>query len=184
MAQVLVPLAEGFEEIEAVAIVDILRRAEIDVISAGLADGPVTGSRGIVVVPDTTIAQVQDDPFEMIVLPGGLPGTTHLQGDSRIINMIRRVHDQGGYVTAICAAPSIFAGMGLLKGRQVTSHPSVKTADGFAEAEYIEQRVVVDGHFITSRGPGTAIEFAMQLVETLAGPAKVEQLNQGMLARL
>lgn len=184
MARVLVPLAEGFEEIEAVTVIDILRRAEVEVVSAGLTDGPITGSRGIVITPDTAVHRILEDDFDMVVLPGGLPGTTHLRLDKRIHEIVRRIHERKGYVTAICAAPSIYAELGFLEGRKATSHPSVAEEEHFAGVDYSEDRVVVDGHFITSRAPGTAMEFAMTLVKALKGEGAVAQVNKGVMAAL
>jgi 4-methyl-5(b-hydroxyethyl)-thiazole monophosphate biosynthesis len=182
--RVLVPLAEGFEEIEAITVLDILRRAGIETISAGLTEGPIKGSRGITVIPDTALHRVLEDDFDMVVLPGGLPGTTHLRLDKRIHDIVTRIHERKGYVTAICAAPSIYAELGFLDGRKATSHPSVAGEAHFDGVDYSDDRVVVDEHFITSRSPGTAMEFAMKLVEVLAGPAMVEKVNKGVMARL
>ncbi|MDH4229828.1 MAG: DJ-1/PfpI family protein [Nitrospirota bacterium] len=184
MKKVLVPLAEGFEEIEAVTVIDVLRRAGIEVVSAGLTDGPVKGSRGVTLVPDTAVHRILENDFDMVVLPGGLPGTTNLRLDKRIHDIVRRIHEKGGYVTAICAAPTIYAEMGFLEGRRATSHPSTRAEVTKKAGEYSDERVVVDGHFITSRAPGTAMEFAMKLVEVLAGKAMVEKVNEGVMARL
>lgn len=184
MARVLVPLAEGFEEIEAVAVIDILRRAGVEVISAGLTEGPIKGSRGVTVVPDTAVHRIQDDDFDMVVLPGGLPGTNNLRLDKRIHDIVTRIHERKGYVTAICAAPTIYAELGFLEGRRATSHPSTREQVRPKVAEYSEDRVVVDGHFITSRAPGTAIEFALKLVEVLKGKEMVKKVNEGVMARL
>jgi 4-methyl-5(b-hydroxyethyl)-thiazole monophosphate biosynthesis len=183
-AKVLVPLAEGFEEIEAITVIDILRRAGIEVISAGLSEGPIKGSRGVVVVPDTGLHRINDDEFDMVVLPGGLPGATNLRLDKRIHEIVTRIHERKGYVTAICAAPTIYAEMGFLKNRKATSHPSTRDQVSPHVGDYSEDRVVVDGHFITSRSPGTAMEFALKLVEVLAGPEMVEKVNEGVMARL
>ena len=102
----------------------------------------------------------------------------------RIHDIVRRVHDRKGYVTAICAAPSIYAELGFLDGRKATSHPSVADMPHFEGVHYQEDRVVVDGHFITSRSPGTAMEFAFKLVEKLAGKEMVEKVNHGVMAEL
>lgn len=184
MARVLVPLAEGFEEIEAITVIDILRRAGVEVISAGLTEGPIKGRCDITVVPDTAVHRIMEDNFDMVVLPGGLPGTTHLRLDKRIHDIVRRIHEKKGYVTAICAAPTIFAEMGFLEGRKATSHPSTRDEVHARAGEYSEDRVVVDGHFITSRSPGTAMEFALKLVEVLEGTAAMEKVNEGVMASL
>lgn len=184
MAKVLVPLAEGFEEIEAVTVIDILRRAGVEVVSAGLTEGPIKGSRGVTVVPDTALHRINDDEFDMVVLPGGLPGATNLRLDKRIHEIVTRIHERKGYVTAICAAPTIYAEMGFLEGRKATSHPSTREQVHARAGEYSEDRVVVDGHFITSRSPGTAMEFALKLVEVLKGPEMMEKVNEGVMAKL
>jgi len=169
MARVLVPLAEGFEEIEAVTIIDILRRAEIEVCTAGLEKGPVTGSHGIPFVPDGTLAEVLDEDFDMMVLPGGLPGADHLENDPRVALMLRRLADSGRFTAAICAAPKVLAAAGLLDGRTATSYPGFLDPARTPGLELREDPVVEDGPVITSRGPGTAMDFALALVERLQG---------------
>jgi 4-methyl-5(b-hydroxyethyl)-thiazole monophosphate biosynthesis len=181
MKRVLVPLAPGFEEIEAVTIIDILRRADVRVTVAGTVDGPVTGSRGVVIVPDTTLDRAADAAFDMIVLPGGGPGTENLRRDPRIAGLVRAQSDRGGYVAAICAAPTVLGDAGLLTGRRVTSYPSYQSQ--LTEADYQTDRVVVDGHLITSRSPGTALEFALTLVEHLAGRSVSQRIAGDVLAQ-
>jgi 4-methyl-5(b-hydroxyethyl)-thiazole monophosphate biosynthesis len=180
MKRVLVPLAPGFEEIEAVTIIDILRRADIHVTVAGTAAGPVTGSRGVVLVPDTTLDGGADAQFDMIVLPGGGPGTDNLRRDPRIARLVKAQADRGGYVAAICAAPTVLGDAGLLAGRRVTSYPSYQSQ--LVDADYRTERVVVDGRLITSRSPGTALEFALTLVEHLAGRSVSERIAGDVLA--
>jgi len=186
MKRVLVPLAHGFEEIETVTVVDILRRAGVSVTLAGVGAGnppsPVEGRTGIKVVPDLDIAEVQEGDFNMIVLPGGLKGTQTLQKDPLVARLLQYFNKDGRYIAAICAAPTVLAANGMIAGKRLTSHPSVK--DQLPGAVYDERRVVVDGRLVTSRGPGTAMEFAMALVEILEGKQKVEEVNQGVLARL
>ena len=169
MARVLVPLAQGCEELEAITIIDLLRRAEIEVVSAGLTAEAVRCSRGVVIVPDTTLDAVMDDHFDMIVLPGGLPGADYLDEDSRIRQLLQKTQQQGGYVAAICAAPKVLASAGLLVDKQVTSYPGVVDKMDLPGTAYIDQQVVVDGNIITSRGPGTAMDFALELIEKLQG---------------
>jgi 4-methyl-5(b-hydroxyethyl)-thiazole monophosphate biosynthesis len=164
MKRVLVPLAEGFEELEAVTIIDILRRAGVEVVVASLAGSPVTGSHGIRLAADTPLAAVLEQDFDMIALPGGMPGAEHLKNDPRIAGFVRRLHGRGSPVAAICAAPMVLAAAGVLEGRRATGYPGF-LADAAADA------VVVDRNVITSRGPGTALDFALTLVETLAGAA-------------
>lgn len=169
MASVLIPLAQGCEELEAVTLIDLLRRAGIEVITAGLDDQPVRGSRGTVLVPDTTLDAVLDRPFDMIVLPGGLPGADHLNEDPRIHRLLRDMHDAGRYTAAICAAPRVLANAGLLQGRRATSYPGVLYENLVEGLEYSTDPVVRDDRIITSRGPGSAMDFALALIEILAG---------------
>ncbi|MCK9530929.1 MAG: DJ-1/PfpI family protein, partial [Gammaproteobacteria bacterium] len=117
MARVLVPLAPGCEELEAVTVIDLLRRAGIEVLSAGLEDGPVTASRGVVLVPDTTLDAALRQDFDMVVLPGGGPGSDRLNDDPRVVSLLKRMADAGRYTAAICAAPKVLATAGLLEGR-------------------------------------------------------------------
>ena len=116
MASALIPLAQGCEELEAVTVVDLLRRAGIEVITAGLDDQPVHASRGVVLVPDTTLDEALQRSYDIVVLPGGLPGADHLQDDARIINLLREMAGNGKYTAAICAAPRVLAHAGLLDG--------------------------------------------------------------------
>ena len=176
---VLVPLAQGCEEIEAVTVIDILRRAGIEVISAGLDAAPVRASRGVVLVPDVTLDVALLQEFDMIVLPGGQPGTNNLKADSRIINLLKQMSKQDKYVTAICAAPYVLAVAGLLDGKQATGFPG--TLDSFPAVRLQQTAVVTDGKIVTSRGPGTALDFALTLVELLLGKAKRGEVEAGLV---
>ncbi len=169
MQTVLVPLAQGCEELEAVTIIDILRRAGIPVTSAGLDAHPVKASRGTVLIPDTTLDEALKLEYDMVVLPGGQPGTNNLKADPRILEFIRKMAQQKKYVCAICAAPSVLATAGLLDGKQATSFPGALAQ--YPKINLREMAVVEDDKLITSRGPGTAMEFALTLVEKLAGNA-------------
>ncbi|MFP5505790.1 MAG: DJ-1 family glyoxalase III [Gammaproteobacteria bacterium] len=180
MASVLVPLAQGCEELEAVTIIDLLRRAGIEVVSAGLDEQPVRASRGTVLIPDTTLDAVADRDFDMIVLPGGLPGADHLDRDPRVRDRLKRMAAAGRYVAAICAAPKVLASSGLLDRRKATSFPGVLDALDVPGLNYREEAVVQDGRIITSRGPGTAMDFALTLIENLAGQAKRDQVEAGL----
>ena len=178
MSKVLVPLAQGCEEIEAVTVIDILRRAGITVVCAGLDDQPVRASRGVMLVPDTTLDAALQHSFDMIVLPGGQPGTNNLKADPRIIALLQKMAPQGKYIAAICAAPSVLAGAGLLEGKQATSFPGA--LDPFPNVRQQHAAIVEDGKFVTSRGPGTAMDFALTLVERLAGKAKRQEVEAGL----
>jgi len=180
--RVAVFLAEGFEEIETITVVDILRRGGIDVVTAGLIPNPIKGSRGVSIMADVSLDAISAEDFDMAVLPGGLPGATHLENDSRVIRFIQEMNQKGKYLAAICAAPQVLKRAGVLKNKNLTSHPSV--SDRFPDAHYHEDRVVVDDRLITSRSPGTAMEFAFQIVEELLGEAIAGVVNKGVLAKL
>jgi len=178
MPNVLVPLAQGCEEIEAVTVIDILRRAGINVVSAGLDDQPVRASRGVTLVPDTTLDVALQHSFDMIALPGGQPGTNNLKADPRIITLLQKMAKQGKYVAAICAAPSVLASTGMLDGKQATSYPGA--LDPYPKVLQQRTAVAEDEMLITSRGPGTAMDFALTLVERLAGKAKRQEVEVGL----
>lgn len=178
MAKVLVPLAQGCEEIEAVTIIDILRRAGIEVISAGLDAQPVRASRGVMLAPDTTLDAALAQHFDMVALPGGQPGTNNLKADTRIIKLLQGMAQQGKLVAAICAAPSVLATAGLLDGKCATSFPGA--LDAFPQVLQQQGAVVEDGKIITSRGPGTAMDFALVLIERLLGKAKRQEVEAGL----
>lgn len=180
MPRVLVPLAEGFEELEAVTIVDLLRRAGIEVVVAGLAPGPVTASRGTVLVPDSTLEAQRDARFDLVVLPGGLPGARYLEEDPRVLEILRRHDAEGRFTAAICAAPKVLARAGLLDGKSATAYPGAVLAADFPRVTLLDAPVVVDGRTVTSRGPGTAMDFALCLVGLLAG----EERRQAVEAQL
>ena len=183
MARVLVPIADGVEEIEAVTIINVLRRAGVEVVCAGLTEKPVTASRTVKLIPDRSLEEIIDETFDMVVLPGGGNGVENLKRDPRIEVILRRMNGRHEWVTAICAAPTLLAAYGLLEGRKATSHPSRREQTALEKVDYREQRVVQDGHIITSRGPGTALEFALKLVEVLCGREKVGELKEAMLVR-
>lgn len=178
MASVLIPIATGFEELEAVTIIDLLRRAKIEVIVAGLNGmDPVVGSRQTKLVPDVALADVLDQDFDMIVLPGGLPGADHLNQDPRIIDLLQRMQQQEKYTAAICAAPKVLATAGILDNKAATSFPGHLEALDLPTTRLSQEPVVTDGKVITSRGPGTAMDFALQLIETLGGKSLREEVE-------
>ncbi len=181
MAQptVLVFLAEGFEEIETVAPVDLLRRAGAVVTTAAVADGiHVTGRSGVTLHSDTAAAAVDGIVYDCVLVPGG-PGVARLRSDERVLARLRRQHASGGWIAAICAAPVVLKDAGVLDGRRHTAHFSV--ASELPEA-LIDERVVVDGRLITSRGAGTAFEFGLAVVEALFSADKAAEVARSVSA--
>ncbi|WP_320823560.1 DJ-1 family glyoxalase III [Reinekea sp.] len=175
MKKVLVPLADGCEELEVVAITDILTRAGATVVTAGLQAGPIKASRGMTLVPDTTLAQVQDDLFDLIALPGGLPGAIHLAEDSILHVMMQNQDLHNRTLAAICAAPQALAIAGLLTNRTLTCYPGA--LDGFdCQWTNTGAALEIDRNLITGRGPGVALEFALELVNQLYGPERRAQV--------
>lgn len=180
MTRVLLVLAPGFEEIEAVTVIDVLRRADLEVVVAGLGEGSITGSRGVRIEPDTTLDQLDGGEFELLVLPGGLGGTEAMMGDGRVLELVRARRAAGQRTAAICAAPMVFAAAGVEEGLELTSHPSVRDRLGRARVRDAPG-VVRCEEVVTSQGPGTAMEFALALVEDLCGPAARQALAEAMV---
>lgn len=180
MARVLVPLAQGCEELEAVTVIDLLRRAGIEVVTAGLDTGPVRASRGTVLVPDTSIDSALQQDYDMVVLPGGLPGADHLNADSRVIDLLKKMANSGKFTAAICAAPKVLATAGLLEGRRATGFPGVLEGMQLGATQLSSEPVVTDGKVITSRGPGTAMDFALTLIEKLVDRSKRDEVEAAL----
>ena len=177
MPTVLVPLAEGFEEIEAFAPVDLLRRAGVDVTLASLAETRhATGRSGITAHADQTLAGVMTTDFDLLFLPGGA-GTKHLRADARIRELVLKQHQAGRWLAAICAAPTVLNDCGLLAGRRYTAHFSVASE---LPAILADERIVTDGKITTSRGAGTAVEFGLHLVSLITGPAKSADVSKAI----
>lgn len=181
MPKVVVLLADGFEEVEAMAIVDILRRAKVETVIAGLHEGPVVSARAVRILADTTIDSIKTDDFDMIVLPGGQPGSDNLNADERVKRLVREFSAAGKLTGAICAAPYVLANAGVLTGKRVTVYPSYK--DQLGGAEYLDQSVVTDGSVVTGSGPGTALSFGLALAEKLVGAEKAQAVREAMLIR-
>jgi 4-methyl-5(b-hydroxyethyl)-thiazole monophosphate biosynthesis len=180
MKKVLVILADGFEEIEAVTVVDVLRRADIDTVTCALKDGLVESARGIKMQADTEISQIEPNEFDMIVLPGGLEGAKNIDENERVREIIQKFDREERFIAAICASPYMLAKSGLIRQCMLTCYPTFK---GIVEQIYDYQvaEVVVDEHIITSRGPATAAEFAFTLVELLKNEAAAQKLRESML---
>lgn len=169
-------LAPGFEELEAVTIVDVLRRAGISVLFAGIADGPIAGGHGIKVVPDISINEVK--AYDALILPGGNPGYLNLERDQRVLRLIREAYDGGKYVGAICAAPHVLGKAGIMEGVTATCYPGIEIAG----AKRVDKPVVQHGTILTSQGPGTAIAFALDLAEMLTGTENAREVQKALLA--
>ena len=180
MKKILVLIAPGFEEIETITIVDILRRAGARVTLGATVKGNIKGSRGIKIEPDELLDNILQNDFDLICLPGGQPGTDNLKNDARIIKFLRRMQQEDKYIAAICAAPIVLQKAGILKDKSITCHPSIKSHF----ESYIPNRVVVDGRVITSQSPGTAMEFSLKLVEILFGFERLKKVNDGILAKI
>lgn len=178
--KVLVPVADGTEEIEAVTLIDVLRRAGADVTVASVGDLQITASRGVRLVADVSIADCVDQTYDLVVLPGGIPGAEHLRDDENLKQILLRQNSQGRLFGAICAAPAVVLEVhGLLQGRRATCHPNFTRQ--LSDISAAGSNVVFDQGCATSRGPGTAMAFALELVELLYGPEKRKEVAEPMI---
>ncbi len=178
--KVLVPIADGSEEIEAVSIIDVLRRAGAHVTVASVGRMQITASRGVKIVADCLIADCTHIDYDLIALPGGIPGAEHLRDSEVLTKMLKKQKEKGRLYAAICASPAVvLMHHGLLGSLEATCHPFF--ADQIENHAAMESNVVVDGACITSRGPGTALAFALKLVELLYGKGKADETAQPMV---
>lgn len=172
--------AKGFEEIEAITVVDVLRRAGFSITMVSITGArEVTGAHGIPVITDELFEYVDHQGADMLVLPGGMPGTTNLAACSKLGDLLKKYHSEEKWVAAICAAPSVLGGLGILKGLKATCYPGFEPQ--LEGAEILHAPVVQDGHVVTSRGAGTALEFALKLVEVAVGVEKARNLREGLV---
>ena len=178
--KVLMPLANGCEEMEAVIIIDTLRRAEWDVTSAGLTDGTIEASRGVKLVPDTTWDEINPADFDMLILPGGFDGTTALCGHLGVQQALRDFNEKEKWIGSICAAALALHAAGILEGRRFTCYPGVEE-NLPSNVQPMNEIVVVDGHLITSQGPGTAFEFALKIIGECDSPNAANTVRAGLL---
>jgi len=174
--RVLVPLAEGFEETEAITTIDILRRAGIDTVTAALNKNPVTGSHKISVLADKLLDE--NEEFNAIALPGGMPGSSNLRDDNRVINIVKKINASGGLTAALCAAPIVLSKAGVLKGKKYTCYPGFENE--IAEAVLTNKNVVTDGTIITGKGAGHAVQFALAIVAFLKGEGTAKNASEGL----
>jgi 4-methyl-5(b-hydroxyethyl)-thiazole monophosphate biosynthesis len=184
MKRVLVPFTTGVEEIEFVAVIDILKRAGVEAVMASLDGQPVTGRSGITISPDVNLADVIDKNWDMVVLPGGLPNAYLLRDDVNVKAVVQRLRDERKSIAAICAAPTALAAFGVIENKRVTSYPGMKDEVQTLEpsAIYCDDTVVEDDFLITSRGAGTAVEFALRLVGRLCGDEKLNTIRDSIIA--
>lgn len=181
--KVLILLADGFEEIEAVTPIDVLRRAGLEVTVAGVSGLEVTGAHSVRIRADVELASYQGVP-DAVILPGGMPGAKNLVESKQVLELVKKVYEQKKVVGAICASPAVvLTPTGILEGKKATCYPGFE-GELPSSVTFCEERVVVDGNVITSRGPGTALEFALNLVEQLVGKRDAAQLREGMLVKV
>lgn len=179
MPNALILLAPGFEETEAVTIIDLLQRAQVEVDVAGLEKQYVTGSHNITVNPDFYYLDVDAITYDILILPGGQPGTNNLKKDETVLEWIKQRHAAKKKLAAICAAPTVLHAAGITKDVRLTSYPAEKEV--FTDSHYLEEPVVIDGHIITSRGVGTAIPFALTLISILINRNEAEEIAERIL---
>lgn len=180
MKKVSLFLANGFEEIEALATVDILRRAQVQVQTVSItSDRVVTGAHGVPVTADCTFDSADFSNVEALILPGGMPGAKHLNEHEGLKALITRFNEEKKLLAAICAAPMVFGGMGLLKGKKATCYPGFEAE--LKGAQVTGESVVVDGNITTGKGPGLVFDFALSLVEQIAGGDTRKEVQNGLL---
>jgi protein deglycase len=179
MPTIIVPIAAGFEEIEACTIIDVLRRAEFNVITAGMESKCVCGSHDIIIECDHLFENIDFTDVDGLVLPGGMPGSGNLLASQKLRKIITELNQREKCIAAICAAPWVLAEAGVLNDKNATSYPDF--AEKLAKSNYSNRRVVSDGNLITSRGVGTALEFSLTLVEYFKGFDVTKELAEKML---
>lgn len=175
--KILIPLAEGFEEIEATTVVDVLRRAGMEVVSAGIPGTMIRGSRGMYFKTDKKLDEIEPNEFDMLVLVGGDPGYKNLGRSQSVLKAIADFNSQNKKIAAICAAPTILAKMGILDEKRATVYPGFEKQIPRPRGD----RVFVDENIITAQGPGTAMEFALKIVEILLGPESARTLKRELV---
>jgi 4-methyl-5(b-hydroxyethyl)-thiazole monophosphate biosynthesis len=178
---VVVFLANGFEEIEALATIDVLRRADLDVVTVGVGGETVTGAHGITVKADRREDDLPSAPWQAVVLPGGIPGTPNLEASDTVQQCIDIAATGGALLCAICAAPSILGHKGLLKGKRAVCYPGYES--DLIGAVISEEPVAADGNVITAKGAGVSVEFALRIVEALTSSEKARELGDKMQCR-
>lgn len=184
MKRAVIILTSGFEEIEALSVVDILRRSEVEVDIAGTEKDFVEGAHGVKVIPDKHLDDIDVEDYDALILPGGAPGYQNLRKNEKVIEMVKTANEKGKLIAAICAAPVVLADAGILKGKKATIYPGMEKEIESAGGEFVADLVVQDGNVITSRGPSTALLFGWKLSEILAGKDVADRVAGRMLREL
>ncbi|MDC7290556.1 DJ-1/PfpI family protein [Blautia schinkii] len=180
MSKTYIFLADGFEEVEGLTAVDLLRRAGVTIETVSIKDSrEIEGSHGIALLADRVFQDTDFSDAEMLILPGGMPGTAYLRAYKPLADLLKSFYNKGGKIAAICAAPGVLGTLGFLKGRRATSYPGC--LDQSSGAEICQESVVVDGNVTTSRGVGTAIDFALCLIEQLKGKQKADEIAESII---
>jgi len=179
MNKAMIILADGFEEIEAISIIDILRRGNVDLSIAGLTDIHITGAHSLKIIADKVLSKFSQNNFDVIILPGGEPGTTNLQNSSDVKELLIKQGKEKKIIAAICAAPRILNDLGLLAEKKATSYPGTKPQ--MTNCIYVENDVVFDDHILTSRGPGTAMLFAYSILKVMGKAEIASNLAKNMV---
>jgi len=177
----LILLAQGCEELEAITCIDLLRRGNIKVTVAGLSNQTIIASRGVKIEPDITIGEIKNKIYDMVILPGGLPGADNLNASNEVHELLNNHHKNNKWLAAICAAPKVFAKAGFLNNRNYTCYPDSVNEIDLVSSRYLVDAVVVDDNIVTSRGPGTAIDFALKLIELLSSEEVKDVVEQQLL---
>ncbi|MHC1748867.1 MAG: DJ-1 family glyoxalase III [Cellulosilyticaceae bacterium] len=172
--------AEGYEEVEAIATVDVLRRAKIEVIMVGIDGKIIESSRGIKINMDMEIEQVTYEDVDLLVIPGGMPGVSNLEKNEKVKKSLENFNEEGKLIGAICAAPSLLGKLGILKGKKATCYPGFEMY--LKDAEYCDEKVVVDANIITAKGAGVSLDFAYSIVEIMKGKELAKELRKAMIA--
>lgn len=179
--KIIVFLADGFEEVEALTVVDYLRRVDIEVEMVSITDDKkVAGAHQIEVIADKIISEIGNlESYDGLVIPGGLPGATNLRDDKKVIEIVKKMNDDKNLISAICAGPIVLEKAGIIKDKKITSYPGFE--DQLKSSTYLETSLVKDGNIITSRGPSLAVDFALEIVNYLLGEEKEEELKKDIL---
>lgn len=181
---VLLFLADGFEEIEALTQVDYLRRAGVEIVTVGVNGEYATGTRKIVVKADITLDKIDyTDDVEMVILPGGLGGMNAMKSSTKVCSIVKKAASDGKYVTAICASPTIFAHLDMVNGKKCVCYPGMEDELIEAGGIYTDKAVVTDGKMITARAAGASEEFSFELIRVLCGNDKAEEVRKSICAR-